>query len=229
MWERVRVALLGAVAVHHLGEAELAGRLGCRGPLDARRDERLDRQGVQPGECSDVLVDDRVAAGRRHPVEVGAAGNQIHHHRPGSVDPTAHGQDRDAVVGEDLLEAHLVLEGEGQHRVGPVAADAQLRRLAVTVDLGEPRRSPPRLAGNRPHRTADVRLDPCDDRGGDVRAVICGRSAHRVSPRAGHLILTHLSDLGPFPLRRPARLSEHCLQHPPACQRGFSCCQKIAS
>ena len=168
--ERIGVVLLRAVGGFHAAHAEQAGPRRSTRALDAGIDERRDVEAVQMGKRLDVLVDDRVALSVGRLGEVGATGDAGHDVGAGLVDPPEHARDRHVAFGEQLLEAHLVIERERQGRVGALTAHHDLDHLTIALDVGDPHGPPPGLALDTPHRAAEALLEPSRDRRSGVGA-----------------------------------------------------------
>jgi hypothetical protein len=76
------------------------------------------------------------------------------------------------VIVHQRLQPHLVVEREDERHVGAIATDAKLEHLAVTLDIGEPHRSPSRLTSDLHDLATDVLPQPLGDPFGvDVPAI----------------------------------------------------------
>ena len=102
---------------------------GSRGAHDPGPGERLDVEGVQPGQDREVVVDDRIALGLGNPNEIRLSAGPVGDESAWVVDPAVDVRHRDAVLFEQLLAQHLVLERECAREVEPVAAHVQLERF----------------------------------------------------------------------------------------------------
>jgi hypothetical protein len=119
---------------------------------------------MEAGEHLHVLVDDRVARFVAHAAEVRSPGDGVHHKRVDCVDPAIDARDWESLIGDQRLEAHLVIEREHQLHIAAVAAHAELYRPAVTIRFHEPHRPPTRLAADRRHRRTHLGGNPLHDR-----------------------------------------------------------------
>ena len=132
-----------------------------------------------PGEDAHVLVHHRGALGvggaRRSRSIAGDGGGD---EGARLVAPAVHVGDGDAVLLEQLLELHLVLEREERRGVGAVAAHHDLEAFAVAVDVDEPDRPPAGLPADRRRR--------CRRRGSRIHSVM---RASVVSMRQPRVIL----------------------------------------
>ena len=144
--ERIGVLLERAVVLLVAVESGQPGAGRIVGAMDAGLDERLDGERMESGQDREIVVDHRVALVVGSVGEVLLAGDPVHHVGLGLVDPAPHGGDGNAVVAEQRLEGHLVLEREDQGHVGAVAAHHQLVARPFPVDRGEPHGAPAGLA-----------------------------------------------------------------------------------
>ncbi len=122
--------------------------VGRRGPHHSGPGERL---GSSAWRRARIWRYSSTAARRSASVdvrEVVAAADAVHHVGERGFDQAVDLRRRDAVLVQQRLEEHLVLEREDEGHVGPVAADAELEGLAVAPDIREPDRPPARLAGD---------------------------------------------------------------------------------
>ena len=161
--EGVGMGLHRAVVLLVPAQSHQPGLRSVGGPLDARRDERRERQCVEPGEDGEIVVDGRSPALVAGVAEVLLAADAIHDVGHGLVDPSPHVRHGDAVLAEEPLEGHLVREREDERHVRAVAPHHQLVTGATPVDGREPDRPPARLAGEFDDRAAEVLLEPAGD------------------------------------------------------------------
>ena len=132
--------------------------------LHARPLERRDVERVHPSEDAEVVVHHRVTLGVGNAREVGLPRCAVGDEATRLVHPPVHVRHRDAVLLEQLLAEHLVLERKDPREVEALAAYVQLEQLAVALDVDEPHRPPSRLALVAHDRSADVDRQPCGDR-----------------------------------------------------------------
>ncbi len=201
--ERVGQLLHRAVVRLVARHPEGAGLGRRRGAHDAGVDERLERQGVEPGEDLEVLVDDRVALGVGGLLEVAAPADAVHHVGRRLVDPAVHLGHRDPMFVHDRLEAHLVLQREDQRHVGAVAAHAERPSLAVGLDVGPPHGTPTGLALDADDLTAEPGPQPV----AHPRRVGVGLSVDCVAHRSCSSDVAHLPSPRQLPDRSEATTS----------------------
>ena len=140
-----------------VGEREL-GRVGRAAEADRLEGRHVDA--LHRREQVHVVVEHGaplvVVACRR---EVGAAPDALHHDAARVGAEAVEARHRDAVRGQHLQHAVLVLEAVDARALGTVAAKVDRDDLAVALDVEVERRAPARLALGAHHAPADHALD----------------------------------------------------------------------
>ena len=114
--------LQAAVVLLVAPQPHQSGLRSLRGAPDSGGNERLQRKCVKPSEDGQIVVDGGGAVLVAGVTEVFLAADAIHDVGHGLVDPSPYCRDGNAVLAQQPLERHLVLEGEDERHVRAVAA-----------------------------------------------------------------------------------------------------------